>query len=168
MSDNAKEQTNETPLDIQPEQTTNVNLWPDSITRPRIRAPITILKEQASLLGQRTQNIVIAEVNPVPRNYEQLVYAFSLVAPALGNYRVLLFSVVHSMITVYPLTIIRDYLAPPPQQTIPDEREFLKVLKALFNDRRTIQAIESMLTLSDPVGSSVRPTEPRAEPNRTS
>ena len=38
------------------------NLWPDDITVMGKKAPVTILREQASMLGEKTKNIVIGQV----------------------------------------------------------------------------------------------------------
>ncbi len=38
------------------------NLWPENLTVTGTKAPVIILREQASLLGEATQNIVEAEV----------------------------------------------------------------------------------------------------------
>ena len=40
-----------------------VDLWPEDIAvYTKLRSPATILREQASLLGDRTQNLVEADV----------------------------------------------------------------------------------------------------------
>ncbi len=38
------------------------DLWPNDFKIDDIKAPVTLLREQASLLGQKTQNIVEAQV----------------------------------------------------------------------------------------------------------
>lgn len=39
-----------------------VDLWPADIGEPNIRTPVSILREQASLLGEKTNNIVEGQV----------------------------------------------------------------------------------------------------------
>ncbi len=113
------------------------NLWPNDIavvapvdTKP----PIAILKEQAALLGQSTQNRVEAQVAngqpPVSIGYELaelthqttqflrgdrvhsskgtiFVYHFFITAPSLGIYRYRAFTVQHN-IDLYPVQIDAD------------------------------------------------------------
>jgi hypothetical protein len=99
------------------------NLWPSLNIVPQ-RTPLSILKEQAAMLGQQTQNLVTAEVmelRPMEwKNGETLPqktfttpvtsrfnYAFYLVAPALQFYRYLLFSISHP-IELYPVQFRLD------------------------------------------------------------
>ena len=70
------------------------DLWPEEIDiekLPSIITPISILKEQASLLGQKTKNIVEAEVKSTDAGNSQISVTFNLVAPALNKYRYQLF-----------------------------------------------------------------------------
>src|SRR5229473_2311676 len=86
----------------------NVDLWGDLIAEP-VRTPVTILKEQATLLGSKTNQMVLAEVKTEVEEGE-FVHAFELVVPFLEYYRYRLFTVQHS-ITLYPVvpggTLIR-------------------------------------------------------------
>jgi len=43
-----------------------IDLWPNELSTVDQRSPLTILKEQASLLGEKTQNIVIAVLEDAP------------------------------------------------------------------------------------------------------
>jgi hypothetical protein len=43
------------------------NLWPDEVGYVGLKAPLTILKEQASLLGEKTQGLVKARVEAVDK-----------------------------------------------------------------------------------------------------
>jgi hypothetical protein len=83
------------------------NLWP-TIEQKAIRAPITILREQANYLGQQTSNIILGEVKSQQDSKYGLVHYFYLVAPALGQYRYLLMRVAHSATSIYPLFIFFD------------------------------------------------------------
>ena len=42
-----------------------VDLWPKDISEISIKSPVAILREQASLLGQKTKGLVTAEVKSV-------------------------------------------------------------------------------------------------------
>lgn len=107
------------------------NLWP-KIETSLLKTPVAILKEQASLLGANTQNLVIAEVDSLPiydtkipektkslpevfNQMNSVVFgtksfhpsaifrfAFHLVAPALNHYRYQLFFIGYG-IDFYPV-----------------------------------------------------------------
>ena len=88
------------------------SLWPEdiAITEGQV-PPVAILKEQGSLLGQRTKNLVTGRVTTDQEagteedrgSRHAFRYGFDLVAPALG-YRYRLFSISHG-VDFYPLTI---------------------------------------------------------------
>jgi hypothetical protein len=113
-----------------------IDLWPTDIENSDIelKAPVYILKQQASLLGKKTQNIVTAEVGkPIQSNiwvgrksqigamdspftslgFSDSVdntiffHSFYLVAPAFANYRYELFTIVND-IRLYPVIIYLD------------------------------------------------------------
>src|SRR5208337_586176 len=93
------------PLSTQPPGGSMIDLWPKELSTVDQRSPLTILKEQASLLGEKTQNIVIAVLENCDmfENYDLLMaltmrdypfkYVFMLTCPALSNYRFRLFSI---------------------------------------------------------------------------
>lgn len=110
------------------------SLWPKiEVTVPK--PPVAILKEQASLLGMQTQNLVVAEVRPTEqwsrvdtvagdpneqplqwRDWSkgalaeltnQFRYSFDLVAPALNHYRYQLFVLSYG-IDLYPVIFRLD------------------------------------------------------------
>lgn len=109
------------------------SLWPDDLFRPEtdIPSPVAILREQGSILGDMTRNVIEVEVKRIDppmrlldstdifailsevlekaqleREDRYLYYAFYLVAPLLGNYRYRLFTIAHSIIRLYPLVIV--------------------------------------------------------------
>src|SRR5229473_392111 len=92
------------------------DLWPEDIERVSNKPPVTILKEQASFLGQRTKNIVTAEVRQLEQasDYDIILgvvppvipghpphydfnYRFYIVAPALQDYHFKLFDLSHNV-----------------------------------------------------------------------
>ena len=99
-----------------------VDLWPEVMENTEVRAPVTILKEQAALLGNKTKNLVIAQVSKpidllvqveerIKNNSlgsskgKTLYHSFYLVAPALNNYQYELFTIAND-INLYPVTIV--------------------------------------------------------------
>lgn len=90
------------------------NLWPTDIeARSGQLSPVAILKQQAALLGERTKNLVEAEVETKATDYQrQLQHWFYLVAPALDFYKYPLFRVEHPAIRFYPLRIVLAKVRP--------------------------------------------------------
>ena len=141
-----------------------IDLWPKELSTVDQRSPLTILKEQASLLGEKTQNIVIA----VLANYDMFgpstvsgypfKYEFVLTCPALGNYRFRLFSIGYD-IYMYPVCfdldsdvareIIEDtHVEPGKDGTFQatNEEEFIEILKRIFSSRKAVQVIRALLS----------------------
>lgn len=154
-----------------------IDLWPDDIAYTRQKAPVTILKEQAALLGQKTQSIVTASVEAIPpgmlrrtpqdvwqTRQDTFAYQFSLVAPALSYYRYQLFSVVHDA-NIYPVLfrfdeeVKREYCATfapatgleEPHVEAESEEQFLEVLRFVFQSRKARQVIQAILAQSQEV-----------------
>lgn len=142
-----------------------IDLWPDELTVVDQRSPLTILKEQASLLGEKTQNIVIAALESTPpaggwrQNNYPFKYGFMLTCPALGNYRFGLFSIAYG-IEMYPVSFILDsdvaeeidkdiHLELGKDGTtiqVSNEEEFIEILKLIFSSRKALQVIRALLS----------------------
>ena len=132
------------------------NLWPEDITVTGQVPPVAILKEQGSLLGQRTQNLVVGRVSAAdpegPDSEQDFCYEFDLVAPSLG-YRYQLFKVQHGA-EFYPLAIYWD--SPDNEKLcniageggIEDEDQFLSALEIIFSSERTRKVIGSLIAQS--------------------
>lgn len=84
-----------------------INLWPNNISETNDVSPVSLLREQANLLGEKTKNLVVADVSRGSFDNQNFVYHFYIVAPTLNNYRYRLFTVEHG-IEMYPLTIYMD------------------------------------------------------------
>ncbi len=135
------------------------DLWPDDIQVVKVKAPVTILREQASLLGQRTKNIVRAEVHVVAGlHFHPFVFSFHIVGPALGNYRYKLFEIRHG-IELYPARIALD-----DEESVKEifpwitnsgrvveagsEEEFMEYLRRIFESQKTRRVIGAILAQS--------------------
>jgi hypothetical protein len=114
------------------------DLWPDNIADSKLTTPITILKEQGALLGEKTKQLVTAEV--VTQTTGNLfVHSFYLMAPTL-NYRYELFRASHG-INFYPLNV--DYASQ--QSTTRNEEEFKAKLKEILSSQHTLNVVHSIL-----------------------
>ena len=138
------------------------DLWPEDFGHiSELKAPVTILKEQASLLGKKTSNLVEAEVvqysSPTPGKFD---YTFYIVAPVLDNYKYKLFTISHG-IDSYPVTIYVgedmqaeidlaeiDLTEPREKLVAESESEFVEVLKKIFSTEKTKRAIGTLLSMA--------------------
>jgi len=115
------------------------------------------LKEQASLLGRKTRNLLEGEVVQVERvhpNGPEFTYRFIIVAPALGDYRYGLFTISHD-ISLYPVTFrvdedIKTELAAGSMShgdmlTAEDEDELVKLLRQILASKKTQRVIAALL-----------------------
>jgi hypothetical protein len=83
--------------------TTNENLWPSDLELETIITPVSILRTQANLLGERTRGMLVGEVKTWTKG-DTIHHALDVVVPALENYRYRLLKVHHSM-ALYPVFV---------------------------------------------------------------
>jgi hypothetical protein len=121
------------------------DLWPEDIAEPGdLKPPVVILREQATYLGAKTQNIVEGDVDTSALlQGEGFRHTFYVVAPALGGYRFHLFEVTHGM-GLYLITI--RWQDKPHQAE--SEEEFLNVLRDIFTSEETKRVIRSLIIQS--------------------
>jgi hypothetical protein len=116
------------------------DLWPNDLAElGDLGSPVTILREQASVLGQHTSNLVIADVESSQRGDGTLQHAFFLIAPALDSYRYQLFYVVHD-IGFYPLELYSPVFTPMGLR-VEDEAEFVERLRTIFSDQSALRMV---------------------------
>lgn len=143
------------------------DLWPDFLEVPPDKTPISIIKEYASKLEEKTNFMVSAEVekednigriehweNDSFKGYinPPLQYSFFLVAHAL-NYRYKLFSIAHD-IFLYPVYFyeidkdIKDefYLEQKNVISIHNETDLLAFIKNVFGAKKTIKIIRALIS----------------------
>ena len=142
---------------------TNQNdLWPKIIPlESNLNPPVNILREQATLLKDKTNELLIAEVRTLSDgeawmqasiaglvkglNTPAIGHSFFLVAPRLGDYKYLLFRVVQP-VEMYPLVIVDSPLGESIK--IATEDEFLKKLSEVFASEKTQKVIQSLVSQS--------------------
>jgi len=141
-----------------------VDLWPKDIETRRTLAPATILRQQSSLLAQKTSNLVHGEVVDKTSSRENFVYMFYLVAPALNNYSYLLLTLYHD-IALYPVRIVSEDTIlseltdafevrideyEDSYVIVRNQDEYENTLRGIFGSEKCIQVITSLLSQSDP------------------
>jgi hypothetical protein len=123
-----------------------VDLWPKDISVSDLVSPVTVLKEQAALLGTKTKNLVEGKVELSESGGNQFVYVFYLVAPALKNYRYRLLSVAYP-VEFFPATINFEannkggYIAK-------DYDEFVKKLGEVLSHEKTKAVVKALISQS--------------------
>ncbi len=146
---------------------TTKDLWPADIATKRVHAPLTVLREQAAFLGQKTSNLVQGNVvlNQRVSNKGSFAYDFYIEAPTLDNYSYKLFSVYYS-IGMYPLEInveetilqevsnaltIKPDEAGDPTIFVENEEELVKALALIFKSNKTVKVIAALLSQTEPL-----------------
>lgn len=118
------------------------DLWPD-LEAEKIRNPKTFLVEQANFLGEKTKNVLLAEVRSSGDIKKKILHSFDIVAPALSNYRFNLFHIRHEIL-YYPL----EFLYKNANTRINDEKELIEKMKEVFNNDDTKKILSSLYSQS--------------------
>jgi len=139
------------------------NLWPKDLTDRKINTPITILKKQAALLGEQTNNIVEAEIENINTEFwmEESGFSFSFnIVGRVLNYKFNLFRMGHG-VNLYPLSINVDEEVFNEIKTnfsnsdynnviiIQSESEFLDSLEKIFSSYKTRRVIQAIFAQSE-------------------
>lgn len=114
------------------------DLWPSNIADSNLTTPVSILKQQAALLGEKTRQLVTGEVTTQTVG-SMFVHFFYIVAPTL-NYRYELFQVNHG-INFFPIVVIHL------KQTarIESEAAFVDKLKEILSAKHTLNLVHSLM-----------------------
>ena len=132
------------------------NLWGELPSIDDIRAPITVLKEQAAQLQIMTRGVLRARVmNKQEGGWFTL--ELRIVAPAIENYEFTVLETRHS-IGGYPLEVTPSWRRGRSDSTIEcaDEGEFVKALGDILASDRVRQVIRSLLAQSKALGKSAK------------
>src|SRR5260370_25122597 len=88
---------------------TKEDFWPADIAQTTLVTPVFIMREQATLLGEKTKQLISAAVVGIPSASNSLfIWSFQLSSAALGTYKYEVFRVVHPL-TLYPVTFNWEY-----------------------------------------------------------
>jgi len=116
----------------------NIDLWPKEKFETDTVTPVSILRRQAALLGDKTQQLVTAEVASDATPSGHVTHRFRLVVPSLDNYKYELFSVHHQVDELYPAYAHDGRL-------LRDQDEFVNWLKRVLSSESTIKKIDSLM-----------------------
>jgi hypothetical protein len=114
------------------------DLWPANIADSNLTTPVTVLKQQAALLGEKTRQLVKGEVVSQATG-SLFVHYFYIAAPTL-SYKFELFTLSHG-VNFYPLVMryLNDTIS------LPSESEFKDKLKETFAAPHTLNVVHSIL-----------------------
>jgi hypothetical protein len=121
------------------------------------RTPLAILREQASLLGTKTKNLVEATVDTSVDPNGQFVHRFTLVVPSLGSYKYELFRIEHG-VAIYPISFasevpsaqlsrepVNRLMNPRLSSQLETEQEFVDWLRQKLSSDETKRIIANLL-----------------------
>ena len=122
--------------------THSIDLWPNDFGTVGVKPPVTVFCEQATLLAKKTNGIVEAEVRTSTEG-DQFSHRFSIVAPALGGYRYLLFTLDHD-VNLYPSSMyFQDN-----EQHVESEDVLIDILRTVFASDEAKRVIHSLIAQS--------------------
>jgi len=125
--------------------TTLPDLWPEDIGQTTLLAPLSILRDQAAKLGEKTGNIVRGAVDTSADRSRNFEHAFSVVAPTMGNFSCRIFRVKHA-VNFYPLEVLTDIDGP--NFRAGGQEEFLRALAEVFSSSPVKRMIHSLIAQS--------------------
>ncbi len=146
------------------------NFWGTIPKSADVRLPLTILREQADLLGELTDNflegriyvstITKSKVSDSSENLAEIIYAppnesnrhtvknfaanLDIVAPTLNQYRLTILVMSYSIIEIYPVTL--ENVLTQQKITCADEAAFTTSLETILTSSEVRQVISSLLT----------------------
>jgi len=118
--------------------TTQQDLWGE-LSESVERTPTSILREQASALAAKTNNLLSADVSVTTSWPRDFSITFSIVAPSLDDYTYELFSVTHG-VELYPVRVTDT------AELLEDEKAFVDWLHKRLSSPKTMQVIRNLLS----------------------
>lgn len=127
------------------------NLWGEMPDVDAIRTPIAILKEQASLLKQKTNGLLEGTVQILEQELDQLIATLDIVAPVLGGYSVRIVQIKYGL-HFYPVEVI-DILANRGYNSN-DEDSYKSNLETVFRSQHVQKIIKTLIQQVKSIDSS--------------
>jgi len=129
-------------------ETTTENFWGEIPKVDKARTPLSILKEQAAMLGQLSNRLLEGDVTLESNSPSKIDAFLSIVAPSLGGYSIDIIEITYD-IEIYPLRLIKllegsleegyEYII------VRNEEEFIGSLKAILSSDKVKRIISSLL-----------------------
>lgn len=122
---------------------TQEDLWGDLPEVESLRTPLVILKEQAELLQEKTEGLLVGQIKSA-QDVTRFVYDFFIIAPTLNNYAYHLLTVMHDL-GFYPLQLIDRQVGRKFKQCS-SEKELKQGLREIFSSEKSKAVISKLLT----------------------
>ena len=122
------------------------NLWGSLDGFKKIKTPLSIVREQGSLLTRATQDILRGYVN-VDSQGENISFSLFIIAMQLNQYKYEVLEVQHG-IKIYPV-LVRGLVEEKPWKKCHNETSFLAEIKSILSSTETRKIIESLLSQSE-------------------
>jgi len=125
------------------------DLWGEFPLEETVRTPLAILREQATLLGQKTENVLQGRVSlGRSRSGNEFVASLYIEAPALDDYSYLALTIRYP-VALYPVLVVESGPGLFPQGAkCDDEESFVQTLGAILSHSRIRQVIASLIAQS--------------------
>ena len=124
--------------------------------------PDTILKEQISLLGEKTNYVLYGKPMFLKTNFKQIEYKvatiFNIIVPALDDYKKILLIMYSNPEDEYPIAItVGQELAEDndlfyPDYTCSDKHEFIKAIKEILSSEKVMKIIQILYSKASMLG----------------
>jgi len=126
------------------------NLWPSFGQIPIIKTPKIILQEQADHLAVISNNFLSAEIVTTPHisSLNKVSHVLKVTASSVENYSTIVVMIDHDAIKIYPVTVTSRIKAMPVAYQAANEEEYLSLLQKVFEEKETIETIQSLLSQS--------------------
>ncbi|MBD3265130.1 hypothetical protein GF373_00540 [bacterium] len=119
------------------------NLWGEIPSVEKEKSPIVILKEQASLLGQMTNNILTAQVVSRTKGTDSIDAVLDIIVPALDFYRLSILETNFDIIKTYPLKVRN--LTTGKSYEVKNEQDFKDILRNELSSNSVQKVLGSLL-----------------------
>lgn len=120
------------------------NLWGELPVVEKVRTPLSILREQAAVLGQMSERLLEGEVVVTSDSPDQIEAHLNIVASTLGGYSVTILSIRYDL-DIYPVTLQHAF-EDSVTKSAKDEEAFIKALRQILSSDSVRKVIFALLT----------------------
>ena len=129
------------------------NLWSkELLSEQNVVLPKTILQQQATFFNEMTKNVVTAEVKTGSWSTEdksKISHRLRIVAPAMGNYKFDLVSILHEELRAYPVEVISILEEDDIKKSkVENADELTQQLEEIFKSERVVTALQNVIAFS--------------------
>ncbi len=122
------------------------DLWGELPTQDLVRDPYTILREQAALLGKKTENLLEGRVRRRRRQSGGFMLYLDIVVPTLDNYSYTVLTVTHGL-ELYPVKMKdQGYTTEAELKEYKDENQFVEALGEILISNQVRKVITNLLS----------------------